>query len=601
MRQYLDLLRHVLEHGTDRDDRTGTGTRAVFGHQLRFDLAGGFPLVTTKRVPFDKVVRELLWLLSGSTSVRDLHAQGVHIWDPWADGDGELGPVYGAQWRRCRDNGAGVIDQLADVVREIRRNPTSRRLLVSAWNVADLGEMRLPPCFLGHTLVATPDGYRPISELQVGDSVISGRGVPRAVHRTWATKYSGPIMRIRPWYSARPIECTPNHPLLVRGRGWTAAANLRVGDFVAVTRNHQEVPTFQFGWRHNLWGTSVERPFSPTQDDFFTLGYFLGDGWCSHREDRCLVSFSVSNEAAATVLPRLRKSIRVGLKKGSGRRVTTYQTKSKKWIGVLRQFGRRANGKRIPWWVFTAPPECVEAFLEGYVASDGCTPTPHLWQFTTTSADVAYGLQLLAAKVGRVAAIYHQRRVPVSTIEGRRIRQRDTYTIYMRRRNFHAAVASKYVWRAVRSVESTEVSDTMVHNLDVDVDHTYTADNVVNHNCHFAFQFHVAGGRLSCQVYQRSADVFVGLPWNIAAYALLTAMVAQVTDLAPGELVHTLGDVHLYRPHLPLARRQLAREPRPLPRIALNPRVRSLFDFAPDDVTLVGYSAHPHIRASVAV
>ena len=273
MQQYLDLLRRVLAEGVDRPPaRVGQpGTRSVFGHQLRFDLAAGFPLVTTKELPFPKIAGELLWHLSGSTNVRDLHAAGIRVWDAWADDEsGDLGPIYGAQWRRwpaaggSGSGGAGTIDQIKRVVREIRRNPSSRRLLVSAWNVADLPRMALAPC-------------------------------------------------------------------------------------------------------------------------------------------------------------------------------------------------------------------------------------------------------------------------------------------------------------------------------------------------HMAFQFWIADGRLSCQVYQRSADVFIGLPWNIAQYALLTMMVAQVCELRLGELVHTLGDAHLYRPHVELAKAQLGRSPHRLPTVRLDPSVRSLDAFTPDHITLLGYRAHPRIRARVAV
>lgn len=264
MEPYLDLVRHVLANGVPKEDRTGTGTLSVFGAHLRIDLAAGFPLVTTKRMPFTAIVHELLWMLAGETNVRALHARGVHIWDPWADADGELGPIYGAQWRHWNDHGAGVIDQLEWVVEQIRRNPSSRRLLVSAWNVADLPEMALPPC-------------------------------------------------------------------------------------------------------------------------------------------------------------------------------------------------------------------------------------------------------------------------------------------------------------------------------------------------HFALQFWVAGGRLSCQVYQRSADVFIGLPWNIASYALLTLMVAHVRDLRPGELVFALGDAHLYRTHVEAAQLQLSRAPFPLPSVRLDPRVTSLFDFACEDITLAGYRAHHRLSVPVAV
>jgi thymidylate synthase len=146
MRPYLDLLRHVLEHGTPKSDRTGTGTRSIFGWQLRFDLAQGFPAVTTKKLHFKSIVHELLWFLSGTTNVGPLQQAGVSIWDEWADDAGELGPVYGAQWRTWRTADGGSIDQIRALLDEIQRAPHSRRLLVSAWNVGDLSQMALQPC-----------------------------------------------------------------------------------------------------------------------------------------------------------------------------------------------------------------------------------------------------------------------------------------------------------------------------------------------------------------------------------------------------------------------------------------------------------------------
>jgi thymidylate synthase len=264
MQPYLDLLRHVLQNGAKKSDRTGTGTLSVFGPQLRFDLTRGFPLVTTKKVHLKSIIHELLWMVAGHTSVRPLQEVGVTIWDEWADAQGELGPVYGAQWRRWPDGQGGPIDQLAALVEGLRKNPDGRRHLVSAWNVAQLPRMRLPPC-------------------------------------------------------------------------------------------------------------------------------------------------------------------------------------------------------------------------------------------------------------------------------------------------------------------------------------------------HLLFQFYVADGRLSCQLYQRSADLFLGVPFNIASYALLTMMVAQVTGLRAHEFIHTLGDAHLYLNHLEQARTQLEREPRPLPRMTLNPAVTSLFDFRYEDFTLSDYEPHPAIRAPVAV
>src|SRR4051794_15293441 len=146
MRQYLDLLKHVLDHGVDRGDRTGTGTRSVFGYQMRFDLADGFPVTTTKRLHLKSIIHELLWFLAGDTNVAALNAEGVTIWDEWADENGDLGPIYGKQWRSWPTADGGTIDQIGNVFAEIRRNPYSRRLIVSAWNPAEVAAMALPPC-----------------------------------------------------------------------------------------------------------------------------------------------------------------------------------------------------------------------------------------------------------------------------------------------------------------------------------------------------------------------------------------------------------------------------------------------------------------------
>jgi thymidylate synthase len=264
MRQYLDLMERILREGVEKHDRTGTGTLSVFGHQMRFDLSDGFPLLTTKKLHLKSIVHELLWFLKGDTNVRYLQDNGVTIWDEWADERGDLGPVYGRQWRSWEKPDGGTVDQIAWVVDEIRRNPDSRRLIVSAWNPADLERMALAPC-------------------------------------------------------------------------------------------------------------------------------------------------------------------------------------------------------------------------------------------------------------------------------------------------------------------------------------------------HCLFQFYVAEGRLSCQLYQRSADAFLGVPFNIASYALLTHMMAQAAGLQPGDFVHTFGDAHLYLNHLEQARLQLSRAPRPLPQLRLNPAVRSLFDFRYEDIAIEGYDPHPAIRAPVAV
>ncbi|WP_250630055.1 thymidylate synthase [Rhodoflexus caldus] len=264
MQQYHDLLRHILTHGVRKTDRTGTGTISIFGYQMRFDLAAGFPLVTTKKVHLKSIIHELLWFLQGSTNIAYLKANGVSIWDEWAAPDGELGPVYGKQWRSWQAPDGRTIDQISQLIDQIKRNPDSRRLMVSAWNVADIDRMALPPC-------------------------------------------------------------------------------------------------------------------------------------------------------------------------------------------------------------------------------------------------------------------------------------------------------------------------------------------------HVLFQFYVAEGKLSCQLYQRSADVFLGVPFNIASYALLTMMIAQVCDLQPGEFIHTFGDVHIYLNHLEQVNLQLSREPRPLPQMLINPSVKDIFAFKYEDFQLLNYDPHPAIKAPVAV
>jgi thymidylate synthase len=264
MRQYLDLMELALTKGVEKRDRTGTGTRSIFGHQMRFDLADGFPLVTTKKLHLKSIIYELLWFLRGETNVHWLNEHGVTIWDEWADANGELGPVYGAQWRSWPGERDGNIDQISKLIRDIQGNPDSRRLIVTAWNPADVPKMALAPC-------------------------------------------------------------------------------------------------------------------------------------------------------------------------------------------------------------------------------------------------------------------------------------------------------------------------------------------------HCLFQFYVADGKLSCQLYQRSADIFLGVPFNIASYALLTLMVAQVTGLKPGDFVHSFGDAHLYLNHLDQARKQLSRQPHPLPTLVLNPAVKDIFSFKFEDFTLQNYQAHPSIKADISV
>ncbi|NOT50562.1 MAG: thymidylate synthase [Chitinophagaceae bacterium] len=317
MQQYLGLLKHILEKGTVKADRTGTGTISCFGYQMRFDLQKGFPLVTTKKVHLKSIIYELLWFLKGDTNIAYLKENGVRIWDEWADENGELGPVYGKQWRSWEGKDGKIVDQVSDLIQQIKKNPDSRRLIINAWNVADLPEMALMPC---HTM-------------------------------------------------------------------------------------------FQF--------------------------------YVSQGKSFCIDGERVSN-------------------------IEVEETSN----GAYIINGTDNNGK--------------------------------------------------------------------------------TYSL---------SVGEKEAEEAIRSTKL----------------------------------------RLSCQLYQRSADVFLGVPFNIASYALLTMMIAQVCDLEPGEFIHTFGDVHIYNNHMEQVKLQLSREPFPLPAMKLNPDVKDILNFKFGDFTLENYQSHPAIKAPVAV
>ena len=630
---YLGVVERVLARGVRKANRTGTDTLSLFAEHYSVDLAEGYPLLTTKKVYFNSMLREVLWYLSGAEHVRELRRH-TKIWDAWADDAGDLQTAYGRFWRRfpVPDAGAAVggevwadaghprvrrepggaltFDQLGYVVDTLRTAPMSRRLVVTAWHPANAAVSRLPPCFAPDTLVRTPEGYVPIAEVREGQDVVSGSGEVRRVRRVWETDYQGPAVEIKVRYNSVPIRCTPNHPFLVRGRGWVEAGAVRPGDFVAVHRNrNQEVPTVAFD---RYLGTGMRREHTDlTPDDFYTLGYFLGDGWVS--PSGLLCSFAVSKRQEEDVLPRLRQTIKVSAKPKSGRNVTTFETRSAKWAPVLREFGHRAHGKRIPQWVHDAPDEHVESFLKGYEDADGCRPArqPGRVQFTTTSPHVAYGVQALYAKLGRVAGVYHQKRPSTCIIEGRTVNQRDTYTVYVQRRSFHCVLDDEHLWVQVGAVSNVPgIEGGKVYNLDVAIDHTYNAANFVTHNCHYTLCFNVepvegGAGRLHCHLTQRSADLALGVPFNLACYALLTQAVAQIVGMEPGRFAHTLVDAHVYVDHVDGLREQLARAPRPAPRLSISRHAdgtaKDLDDLAFEDFAVQDYHPAPAIRFPVAV
>lgn len=612
--EYNDLVKSILSEGEHRMDRTGTGIIGKFTHTMSFDLTKGFPLLTTKRVYWDGCVSELLWFLRGQTNVNDLPKKVQQWWWPWADNDGDLGPIYGANWR----NFGGDIDQLARLLNDLRQDPFSRRHVITLWDPATVHMANLPPCFLAGTIVATENGaYKPIEEVRVGDLVLDGDGVYQPVTKLWTTDFSGEVVKIKAKCIPTYITCTKNHPFLVRGKGWLHADQIRSGDYLAIPRIHtEELPTFQYVTERE--SGKFARSWVPTVDDFFTFGYFLGDGYCSHsnnptstKHTRRRVCFSVSDKTGV-ILSRLRKSIKVSKKPAKRGGCPVYMTSSLKWNSVLRQFGHLAHNKRIPGFVLRAPKDHVEAFLDGYLQSDGCEDAKRV-RYATTSTDLAFGLQVLMAKVGKVASFGKRNKPPTTVIQGRTVSQRDWYEVDVRKsgsRKF-ADIDDNYVWVMV-DTNTVEPFDGTVHNLEVANSHTYTANNLVNHNCHgTVIQFYVhrnEGGQmgLSCQMYQRSADAFLGVPVNIASYALLTHLVAHDLGFTPTRLVHVLGDAHIYENHLAAVETQQSRQGMEAPQLVINPSMPPLLDAIQNPnfasyLTLLNYNPHPSIKAPLAV
>jgi len=529
MRQYLDLLQYILDRGVTKSDRTGTGTRSVFGCQMRFDLTQGFPLVTTKRLHIKSIIHELLWFLRGDTNIRYLNDQGVHIWDEWADADGNLGRVYGAQWRswiQIYDNEPRLIAKqepqiVTDFDKEIRTDNTSnesglvgkeftsatgRYVVIKEYRVprkngVGVGHLRLDVKFIASGYVrrnAPPqsvvngwikDRYYPsvLGIACLGEEV--SEEDRKLLYQTWV----GVLKR-----------CYDKNHLGYKHYG---AKGVFVCDRWLVFSNFvRDVKKL------DNWLLKKEFPVEYSLDKDFYLSNCYSPGtciWLSKLEQNLNAE---KVQLIKAIAPDGKEFVRMGIKT------------------LCKEFG------------FASPAlaNCLQ----------GVTKTHHGWQFELFENTKNPRIRVFDQVKQIIAQIKHEphsRRIILSA------------------------------WN---------VSE---------------LDQMALQPCHVLAQFYVADGALSCQLYQRSADVFLGVPFNIASYALLTLMVAQVCGLQPGEFIHTLGDAHLYLNHIEQARLQLGRAPRPLPQMRINPDVRSIFDYKYEDFALEGYDPHPHIRAEVAV
>lgn len=391
---------------------------------------------------------------------------------------------FGAEYKDCHTDYSGKgVDQLREVVRLLREEPTSRRIILSAWNPAQQHLMVLPPCFPAGTLVLTHRGYLPIEEVQITDQLLSHRGIWRKINRRHMTSYTGKMIHIRTAHSTRTICATEGHPFLVYGgkekEKWTNAGNLRVGDYLG---------------------------------------------------------FPIDQESQE----------------------------------YLDQFGfNKLDDGIIPEWFFKYP-------IKSY--------------------DVALNIQrLLAVKLDMIVEIHISRNNYYLKKIGRVEYEQDD-------NDTHPVFEKSYYWTPIQEIEIVSVCDKIVYNFDVEEEHTYIVENIAVHNCHMFAQWYVREGRyLDCQLYQRSADMALGVPFNIASYATLTYILAHLTGLVPNRLIHIMGDTHLYLNHLSAVEEQLTREPYPFPKLRFRRQISEIDDFREEDFILEDYKYHSTIQMEMVV
>jgi len=278
-----------------------------------------------------------------------------------------------------------------------------------------------------------------------------------------------------------------------------------------------------------------------------------------------------------------------------------YTVHKMNWWYILQDFGNMTNDKKVPNWVHSAPRWAIEKFLEGYLHANGNVDEKG-FHYTTTSADLAFSVQRLYLKLEVFTDVQFQHRPLTFVIEGRTLNQRNLLSTNERdgERNM-AFFSDGYAWFKVKEVTQVDIINTNVYNFDVKDDNSYIVENLSVHNCHMFCQFYVTNSELSCLMYQRSGDTGLGIPFNIASYALLTYMIAHICDLKPGDFIHTIGDAHIYNNHVEELKTQLNRVPRPFPKLNIKRKVTSIDDFKFADFDLVGYDPYPNIVMKMAV
>jgi len=641
--QYLDKIDEIMREGEVCSDRTGVGIKSCWGAQMTYDIGKHFPLLTTKRTFLRVITEELLWFLRGSTNNKELKEKNVHIWDgnttrEYLDSIGltdreedDGGPIYGFNFRHfgaeyvdCHTDYTGQgVDQVAEALRLIREKPDSRRILISLWNPSTLKDACLPPCFVEDTNVLTNEGYKCIQDIEEGDKLFTHLGNIQEVNKKYITPYTGIIHDIKIQYIPK-ISTTPNHPFFVReveyknnpklvrlkcsDPHWVNAKDLNNKHYHGIKINDKSIiPEFTIEKGCNKYKTIKLTKKLDKKEEWFMMGYYLGDGWS--RWDRKGTFYMVFNQNdESKLLEKFKKIVSTCHMKQRQKSCTVYEFHSYEWAYILKMFGRRAHNKKIPNWICDAPAEYIEEFIKGYKNADGCELFVNCNTssvFTTTSRDIAFKLQLILLKIGIFSRITFSVKKKTCIIEGREVNQRNLYGItYInnRKRNVRSFIKDGYAWFPLIKNDTRNVSNINVYNFDVGDDHTYIVNNICTHNCHFVYHFRVYGDTLNCAMVQRSGDMGLGVPFNIASATMMTYIFAHLTGKKPGKLVHTIHDAHVYTNHEDALQKQLTRTPYPFPKMNIVDRGQTkVEDFRVEDFELLGYECYPTLKMDMAV
>jgi hypothetical protein len=492
-------------------------------------------------------------------------------------------------------------------------------------------------------LVACVDGYRKISEITTNDLVLTEDGSYQKVYELHETNYNGNLLKIKTHANNKSINATPNHSFLVRDKGYINASEITKNDYLGIPINKNEIiPSFKTIIKDNQYSEKEIETVLDDKDYWYLMGYFLGDGWLI--ESKREIYFTINNIQVDEILPRLNKIIGLAKLNNSGVNCKKYVGRKQQLFEILSMFGKYADGKIIPQFIHDAPKHLIEEFIKGYQRADGCI-TNNSITYTTVSDNIAYGLQLLYAKLNIKASVYYQKRPNKKFIEGREVNQKNTYSINVyqqKNKSKNYIFDNDYLWLCVKSIEKYNY-DGYVYNISTENNHTYNVFNLVNHNCHYGFQVYtrelsfrermllmdsnssklvddIEKGKftqvdvkseseqylnekniptraISLMWNQRSVDTGLGLSFNIASYSLLLMMIAKQVNMVPDELIGNLGDVHLYLNHIEPIKNQLTREPYPLPTVKLSDRVvNDISEYTLDDIVLENYQSHPSIK-----